>query len=420
MKYKMCDEKVNKEYYDALVEICGNHRENEYSGDFKYICAIDKENKIAGYIKFDENNNEYIICEIYIIDEERYKSYGKNLVKSLINIALSQNMECISCNQKFLFGFFKKLGFVYHKKESKMILKDIQKRLMRKKMSKRILIFSIFQNMFLAIIKIVGGKLGNSNGLISDGINSMSDIATSCGILISMLFSGKPADAEHPYGHEKIESIISIILGIIIVVTGFELGRWTIVKFINKEYLNTTPDVKLITIAFVSMIVKYSMYRNKLKIGIRTDNIALISDAKDSKSDVYVSASVILGILLSIYINPIFDIILSLIVSIMVMKEGISALLTTTHVILETQDKEFIRSVEDYIYSNTDITNVHDMIMKKSGANIFLTMDIRLPGEMTLYESHKVSDDLKKDLLSSFKNLSDVRVHVDYLMDKKY
>lgn len=419
MKYKMCDKNNNKEYLNKLEEICKNVEKNECLDDFKYLCAIDITNEVIGYIRFVEKKNEYSIHNIFIIEAKRYKSFGRNLVKFLINIGRNHNIECMSCNKKFLFGFFKKLGFSYDSKGKKMILKSIQKRFLREKLSRKIIITSIFQNMFLAIIKIIGGRIGNSNGLLSDGINSLSDVVTSSGILFSIHFSGKPADTEHPYGHEKIESIISIILGIIIVVTGFELGRWTIVKFIKKEYLTNIPNVKLIIIALISMIVKYYMYMNKLKIGTETDNIALISDARDSKSDVYSSASVILGILFSVYINPIFDIILSLVVSMMILKEGISCLLTTAEVILETQDKDFIKSVEDYIYSNTAITNVHDIIMKKSGANIFLSMDIRLPGDMTLYESHKIADDLTKDLLKNFKNISDVRIHVDYLIKKE-
>lgn len=419
MKYKICNKTNNREYLNLLEEICKNVEDNEFSEDYQYLCAIDKENEIIGYVKFLENNNEYIIHNVYVVEKERYKSFGRNLVKFLISMGVNHNIERVLCNQKFLFGFFKKLGFSYEKKEQMMVLKSIQRRLIRERLSKRIVIFSIFQNMFLAAIKIIGGKLGNSSGLVSDGINSLSDVATSCGILLSTYFSGKPADAEHPYGHEKIESIISIILGIIIVVTGFELGRWTIVKFINKEYLSIIPDIKLVIIAFISMIVKFYMYKNKLKIGIKTDNIALISDAKDSKSDVYASASVILGILFSVYVNPIFDIILSLIVAAMIFKEGISTILTTSNIILEVQDSDFLHSIENYIYSNTAITNVHDMIMKKSGANIFLSMHIRLPGNMTLYESHKISDDLTKDLLKNFKNLYDVIVHVDCLMSQK-
>lgn len=272
--------------------------------------------------------------------------------------------------------------------------------------------------MFLATIKILGGKFGNSQGLLSDGINSLSDVITSFGILMSMYFSGKPADAEHPYGHEKIESIISIILGIIIVITGFELGRLSISKFLKREYLSIVPDIKLIIIAFISMVIKYYMYKNKLKIGIKNDNIALISDAKDSKSDVYSSVGVIFGILFSVYINPIFDVILSFVVSILIFKEGIASILATANIILETQDSDFIKKIEEYIYKNTEITNVHDIIMKKSGSNIFLSMHVRLPGTMTLYEAHKISDILVKKLLKNFENLSDITIHIDYIISK--
>ena len=414
MEYKICDEKNNVKYLPMLEKIRENLRISE---GFKYFCSIDG-NEVIGYVEFLVQEKKYIIYDIYVIESHRYKSQGKNLIKFLINVAISNGIEEIFSYEKINFTFLKKIDFSYDSSNKRMFLENLQKKLIREKTNKRIVIYSIFQNMFLATIKILGGKFGNSQGLLSDGINSLSDVITSFGILMSMYFSGKPADAEHPYGHEKIESIISIILGIIIVITGFELGRLSIYKFLKREYLSIVPDIKLIIIAFISMVIKYYMYKNKLKIGIKNDNIALISDAKDSKSDVYSSVGVIFGILFSVYINPIFDVILSFVVSILIFKEGIASILATANIILETQDSDFIKKIEEYIYKNTEVTNVHDIIMKKSGSNIFLSMHVRLPGTMTLYEAHKISDILVKKLLKNFENLSDITIHIDYIISK--
>lgn len=269
-------------------------------------------------------------------------------------------------------------------------------------------------NIFLAVIKIAGGIYGNSRALISDGINSLADVGSSFAILLGIYFSNKPADEDHPYGHEKIESIIGNMLGVFLLLTAFELGKGSVLMLIKGEY-TTTPAYTTIIWAFISMVVKFFMYRYKLKVGKETDNSALIADAKDSKSDVYSSAGVIVGILLSISISPIFDIIISLLVAFLIFKEGVSIILETSNLILDKQDKEFVKEVEHYLYENENIKNVHDIYMRKSGDKIFLTMHIRVPKEMTVYEAHNLVDDIREEIILEFENVKDVIVHIDYL-----
>ena len=146
-----------------------------------------------------------------------------------------------------------------------------------------------------------------------------------------------------------------------------------------------------------------------------TDNSALIADAKDSKSDVYSSGGVIFGILLSIWVSPIFDIILSLIVALLIFKEGISIIFETSDLILDKQDEKFIGEIERYLNENENIKNVHDIFMRKSGDKVFLSMHIRVPKEMTVYEAHNMIDSIREGIVLDFENVKDVMIHVDYL-----
>ena len=374
--------------------------------------VIKVQDNLVGYILVDEDERCYLIRRIFVRAGMRYKSYGMKLIKFLVNHGIEQKKEKIICIDFSKQDFFKKNGF----KENDGVLEidNIQRETLRMKEGKKVVISSILQNIFLAVIKILGGIYGNSRALVSDGINSLSDVGSSFGILLGIYFSNKPADEEHPYGHEKIESLIGNMLGVFLLLTAFELGKGSVELLISGEYTNT-PAYTTIIWAGISMVVKFFMYRYKLKVGMATDNSALIADAKDSKSDVYSSGGVIFGILLSIWVSPIFDIILSLIVALLIFKEGISIIFETSDLILDKQDEEFIGEIERYLNENENIKNVHDIFMRKSGDKVFLSMHIRVPKEMTVYEAHNMIDSIREGIVLDFENVKDVMIHVDYL-----
>lgn len=374
--------------------------------------VIKVQDSLVGYILVDEDERCYLIRRIFVRAGMRYKSYGMKLIKFLVNHGIEQKKEKIICIDFSKQDFFKKNGF----KENDGVLEidNIQRETLRMKEGKKVVISSILQNIFLAVIKILGGIYGNSRALVSDGINSLSDVGSSFGILLGIYFSNKPADEEHPYGHEKIESIIGNMLGVFLLLTAFELGKGSVELLISGECTNT-PAYTTIIWAGISMVVKFFMYRYKLKVGMATDNSALIADAKDSKSDVYSSGGVIFGILLSIWVSPIFDIILSLIVALLIFKEGISIIFETSDLILDKQDEKFIGEIERYLNENENIKNVHDIFMRKSGDKVFLSMHIRVPKEMTVYEAHNMIDSIREGIVLDFENVKDVMIHVDYL-----
>lgn len=397
-----------KEYFGDMKEI-----DREFIEDINgHYFVIKSQDSLVGYILVDEEERNYVLRRIFVRAGMRYKSYGMKLLKFLINHGIEQKKDKIICKDFSNQEFFKKNGF----KENGDVLEidNIQRETLRMKEGKKVVVSSIFQNLFLAVIKILGGIYGNSRALISDGINSLADVGSSFAILLGIYFSNKPADEEHPYGHEKIESIIGNMLGVFLLLTTFELGKGSIELLIRGEY-SSTPAYTTIIWAFISMVVKFFMYRYKLKVGIATDNSALIADAKDSKSDVYSSGGVILGILLSIWVSPIFDIVVSLIVALLIFKEGVSIIFETSNLILDKQDDEFIKEIEKYLEENDNIKNVHDIFMRKSGDKIFLSMHIRVPKNMTVYEAHNLVDSVREGIVLDFDNVKDVMIHIDYL-----
>ncbi|MGL4533513.1 MAG: GNAT family N-acetyltransferase, partial [Fusobacteriaceae bacterium] len=370
-----------------------------------------------GYAFIMKEQTEYIVEYIYVKAEERYKSYGSKLIQFITNHAVKNRINTISVLKKSdAEKFFKKIGFKV--KNENLILSNIQQRKKRQEENRKTVLYSIFWNIVLAVVKISGGIFGKSRGLLIDGFNSLSDMATSFGILIGIHFSNMPEDEGHPYGHEKIESIISIGLGIFMILTAFELGKGSVLILMSGEE-RSIPQFSTIYLAAFSSLVKFFMYKQKMRVGIKTQNNALIADAKDSRNDVFSSLGVIVGILLSIYVSDIFDVLISLAVSALIFKEGVSVLLDTSDAILDKQDLEFISEIKTYIYQNTDIRNVHDIKMRNSGDKIFLTFHIRVPKNMIVHEAHEIADNLEESIMTDFASVKDVIIHLDNILDSE-
>ncbi len=382
--------------------------------DAEYI-VLEEGNEKIGYAVLTDKGKKYVLEKIFIGKDKRYKSQGTKLINFLVNHGRKKKKEIIEFidDDKNITSFLKKTGFKQIK--NRMVF-DVGLGEERKKEGVIVVLGSVLLNIFLAVIKIFGGLKGKSNALVADGFNSLSDVVSSMAILLGIQLSNMPEDEDHPYGHEKIESIIGIMVGLFVVITAFEIGRGAIEDLFNGSNKNI-PSFTTIYFALISVVVKYGMYFYKMKVGQATKNAALIADARDSKSDVLSSGGVIIGILLSIYISPVFDTIVSIVVAVLILKEGVSTILETSNVILDKQEEDFIKSIEEYIHKNTKIKNVHDIYMRRSGNKIFLSMDIRVDKDMTVYQAHHLADTLEESIMADFSEVKEVMIHIDYLID---
>ncbi|MGL4988343.1 MAG: cation diffusion facilitator family transporter, partial [Cetobacterium sp.] len=354
--------------------------------------TLELKNSIIAYVLLEKNENVYYLKKIFVKKEERFKSYGRKLISYLLNTKLKKSNLIVNPPDEIC-DFLIKIGFT-KEPNGDYVIRNIEEKELRKKEGQKVAIYSIFWNVILAATKIGFGITSNSRALLADGFNSLSDSITSSGILLGIHFSNMPEDDAHPFGHEKIESVIGVAMGIFMIITAFELGKGGVEMLLVGER-REAPGVIAIYFALFSAVVKYFMYKQKIRIGLATENRALIADAKDSRNDIFSSLGVVLGILLSIFVNPIFDILISIVVSILIFKEGAHVILDITDTILDKQDSEFLDEIEEYIYQNTSIKNVHDLAMRKSGDKIFLELHIRLPKDMTVYTAHKISEELE-------------------------
>lgn len=154
---------------------------------------------------------------------------------------------------------------------------------------------TIIGNILLSIIKILIGFFSKSNAMVADGIHSFSDVISTIGVIIGLKLSNKPADKEHPYGHERIESLVSLLLSIMLFLVALGIGMSGASDILNKTF--TIPSMLAIFAALLSILAKEWMYFYTMKYAKLIDSASLKADAWHHRSNSLSSLGALIGII---------------------------------------------------------------------------------------------------------------------------
>ena len=272
---------------------------------------------------------------------------------------------------------------------------------------KKICVIEMITNYFLTLIKFIGGIISGSSALISDGVNSLGDIVTSTIALISSKASSKKADDTHNFGHAKIESLISLIFSVVLICLSVFLSYNSILSLINKDYLinesndtNTNITIGLILV-IVALITKFILFLLTYINGKKTKSPILKAQAIDHLSD---SLSTVISLITMIVLF-----FLIIIGSSKILIENSSLLL----------DKSLPKKEQEEIYnfiSNIKGVNHIDALRTRMVSNrIFIEVEISTDGNLSLYEAHKISENIREEVLNKFIDVKHILVHVNPL-----
>ena len=376
------------------------------------------------YITEKENILGYAIVElteraclkrIFINKKLRNNGFGSILLKYLINWLINNNFDSLVVeNHKHMNNFLEKQRFIKNK-DGFYELGNFRE---ERKQNRRMIFvskFAIAVNIILALLKIVSGHVFKSVSLISDGLNSLSDLITNILVIIGLKVGENPEDKEHPFGHGKIESVFSVIIGTFIMITAFNIIKENIVGLFQlKGEVITSPMPVIITvIVIIIKIFQLIFMKNKTK----DYRGALINSLlTDYKADIVVSVSVLAGILLS-KINPVFDVLVGVIVAIYIMYSGYNLIRDNALILLDSQDEELLESVRKDLSEFDEIENAHDFRMTTSGKNIYLFIDVRMKKSLTIDEAHEITNKISKFIKHKYKNIKRVLIHAEPVYD---
>ena len=367
--------------------------------------------ELCGYVILILNNIAQL-KKIFILPKLRNNGYGTFFLKYIINWITNKNFDSlIITNHKKMNNFLEKQRFI--KTEDGYILNNLRETKRQKKNMLSISKFAICVNIVLALLKIMAGKIFYSMSLLSDGLNSLSDLITNVLVIVGLKVGSNPEDKEHPFGHGKIESVFSVIIGTFIMITAFELIKDNFSKltsFGNENNVNITLIPIVITVlAILIKIFQLTFMKKKAK---KYNNALINSLLADYNTDIVISSSVLFGLLLS-RIHPIFDTIVGFIVSIYIIKSGYELIKENSLILMDSQDDELIEKIRSEILQFEEIENAHDFRMTTSGKDIYMFVDVRMDKNKTIEEAHDITNKISKKIKHKYKNIKRLLIHIE-------
>ena len=258
-------------------------------------------------------------------------------------------------------------------------------------------ITGIVVNVMLSAGKILTGILFNSISVTADGVNNLSDGASSIITLIGFKISGKPADKDHPFGHARMEYLAGFILGIAILLVGVELIKSSFNKIINP--VKTVFSIEMTVVLIISILVKLwlSVFYNKL--GSKISSATIKAARTDSRNDVVATTVVLLSVFISKLTGYEVDGYVGILVALFVLYSGYDILRDILNPILgEMPDGEFIGLIENKIISYDGIVNIHDLVVHNYGPNrYFATVHAEVNAKEDILKSHDLIDNIERD-----------------------
>lgn len=284
----------------------------------------------------------------------------------------------------------------------------------------RISLAGIIGNIILSAFKLFAGIAGRSNAMISDAVHSLSDILATFTAFLGVSFSKKAADKAHPYGHERFECVASLILGLILLTTGIEIGKNGIHTIVSRQYEQlAVPGIIALIAAVVSILVKEAMYRYTMHYARLLDSPAFMADAWHHRSDAFSSVGSLIGISGAMLGFPILDSAASVVICLFILKIACDILKDALNKMLDTSCGDpFEKELRDYIALESGVICIDVLHSRMFGNKVYIDLEIEVDGGLTLRDAHAVAERVHNNVERDFPNIKHIMIHVNPAADR--
>lgn len=274
--------------------------------------------------------------------------------------------------------------------------------------------FSVISNIFLTIFKITIGIVAHSQALVADGIHSLSDFVTDGAILLGSKFWSRDADELHPYGHGRIETLITIAIGGALAAAAVGIAIEAIRTI--GEASHNLPGWSVLIVALVSIIVKEILYRMTKRVGEKINSRALVANAWHHRTDAISSIPVFITVIVINIFPQLYylDNVAALIVALLLLKTAWEIEKPCFEELMEAQvHVDISKSLIDIESKYEEVKDFHDIRIRRVGNVHFAEMHMLTDGETSVKKAHDLTDQITHDLLNAHKDLSDITIHVE-------
>ena len=268
-------------------------------------------------------------------------------------------------------------------------------------------------DLLLGVGKITIGLLDNSQALLADGIHSLSDLATDLMVLVAFKHGSRAADDEHPYGHGRIETLMTVALGLILIAVSGGIAQDAILRLFQPERL-MHPGFYALGIAAVSVISKEAIYQYTMRAARKFNSELLRANAWHSRTDAISSVIVIIGIIGSMAGLEYLDAVAAVGVAFMVAIIGWNLSWKSVRELIDTGlDAEYVEKIKQAIKETQGVRALHMLRTRRMGSDALVDVHVIVDPEISVSEGHQIGETVRAMLTEEFSEISDVTVHID-------
>ena len=278
----------------------------------------------------------------------------------------------------------------------------------------------VLVNVFLVLFKFLAGVFGQSQALIADAVHSISDLFTDFVVLLGLRIGRKAPDEKHHFGHARIETLASFIVGLALVATALYLGirsSWNIYR--HTEY---HPTWLALVGAGTSIALKEALYHYTVHIGRRIKSQLIVANAWHHRSDALSSVAVLLGVV-GAHLRPswhILDSFAALLVSFFIVKVSLEIIRNTLREFTDTAPQpEVLSKIRQCTLGVDGVNGMHDLRVRTSGGLHQMELHIVVDGGLTVTEGHRIAKAVESCLTEEIVDLDRVIVHVDPVIEER-
>lgn len=278
---------------------------------------------------------------------------------------------------------------------------------------RHVTVVGMFINALLATMKLLWGYIAHSQALIADGLHSLSDLASDFLLLFAAKHATRDADAEHPYGHGRIETLFSIVQGVILGAFAVGIAIDAGQRLFDPERLLQPGPIALL-IATLSVIAKEVLYHYTIRAARRLRSNMLRGNAWDHRSDAISSVIVMIGVGGTLAGLPYLDALAAIGVALMIIKISWSLIWQSTRELIDTAlETDQVEKIRDRILQVHGVRRVHMLRTRKSGGDALVDVHIQVDPRLSVSEGHRISEQVRGDLITGIADVADVTVHID-------
>ena len=292
--------------------------------------------------------------------------------------------------------------------------KDTVSNEVRYQATRNVTLVGMVVNAGLSIAQLVGGFFTQSSALIADGVHTLSDLASDVVVLIAAKLASKDADEDHPYGHGRIETVATVVLGLALAGVAVGIAMNAFDRLLHPEKLMQPIPLALL-FAALAIISKEALYHYTMAVAKKVNSNMLKANAWHHRSDAISSILVAIGVAGSVFLEiPWLDAAAAIAVSLMIFYMGARLILDSTMELVDTAlDPDKTEEISTFIADIEGVEHMHKLRTRKMGHNVLADVHLQVNSYLSVSEGHYIAENVMKKLQKQFPEMNDITVHID-------